>query len=65
MNTETVVFGHKQGEPEYTEVLLVTHWERVKDKAAALAMMERDGWVCRVAVIDLTTPPDFRKAIRR
>lgn len=64
-NTEMVVFGHKRGEPDYTEILLVTHWERVKDKEAALHMIANDGWVYRIAVIDLSQLPDFSKTINR
>lgn len=62
---ETVLYGIPKGETErYTEVLLLTNAtpekiERVKVLAA------KDGFHSfRVAVIDLSVPPDFTKAVR-
>ena len=64
-NTETVLYGIPKGATErYEEVLLLTNAtqekiERVKVLAA------RDGFHSfRVAKIDLSTPPDFTKAVR-
>lgn len=61
---ETILYGIPKGETErYMEVLLLTNAtpekiERVKALAA------RDGFHSfRVAVIDLSTPPDFTKTI--
>ena len=63
---ETVLYGLPKGAIErYEEVLLLTNAtaatiERVKALATA------DGFHSfRVAEIDLTTPPDFRKVINR
>lgn len=63
---ETVLYGIPRGETErYTERLLLTNAtpekiERVKVLAAI------DGFHSfRVAEIDLSTPPDFSKTVRR
>lgn len=62
---EKVLYGIPKGETErYQEVLLLTNAtpERVK-KAKSLAA--KDGFHSfRVADIDLSTPPDFTRAIR-
>lgn len=63
---ETVLYGIPAGNTErYQEVLLLTNAtpeniERVRVLAA------RDGFHSfRVAVIDLSTPPDFRRTIAK
>lgn len=62
---ETVLYGIPKGCTErYEEVLLLTNGtpERIK-KAKELA--SKDGFHSfRVAAIDLSTPPDFKKAVQ-
>jgi hypothetical protein len=64
MNRETLLYGIPKGATErYEEVLLLTNAtpekiERVKELAT------RDGFHSfRVAQIDLSTPPDFRRTL--
>jgi hypothetical protein len=66
MGNETVLYGLPRGATErYEEVLLLTNAtpekiERVKTLAA------KDGYHSfRVAVIDLSKPPDFRDVFRK
>ena len=64
MNKETVLYGIPKGETErYTEVLLLTNAtpaliEKVKALASADVFHS-----FRVATIDLSVAPDFRKVI--
>lgn len=61
MKNETVLLGVRNGNEDWQEELLSTNpatFEAVK------AISARDGFGrFRVATIDLTTPPDFRKSI--
>ena len=66
MKNETVLYGLPRGATErYEEVLLLTNAtperiERVK------ALVSKDGFHSfRVAVIDLSTPPDFGGTIQK
>lgn len=62
---ETVLYGLPRGATErYEEVLLLTNaTPDLIEKVKALA--SKDGFHSfRVAVIDLSTPPDFRKTIK-
>ena len=64
MNKETVLYGIPKGETErYTEVLLLTNaTPALIEKVKALA--SADGFHSfRVATIDLSVAPDFRKVI--
>ena len=64
MERETVVFGHKQGEPDYTEVVLLTHAEKRTDLPAMLELMRRDGWVTRIAYFG-DEAPDFTRVFNK
>jgi hypothetical protein len=58
---EMVLFGVRHGDEDWQEVVLSTQPERFEE---VKAMAARDGWGrFRVATIDLTTSPDFRKTI--
>ena len=57
-----VAWARKKGEPESTEVLLTEHEDRIP---AATKWAEANGYVVRVAEIDMTEPPDFTKTIQR
>ena len=62
---ETVLYGIPKGETErYAEVLLLTN--ATPEKIAKVkTLAARDGFHSfRVATIDLTVAPDFRKAVR-
>jgi hypothetical protein len=66
MENETVLYGLPKGATErYEEVLLLTDaTPELIEKVKVLA--GKDGFHSfRVAVIDLSTPPDFRKTIAR
>ena len=51
-----IAFAHKVGEPDYTEILLTEVEERIPE---ATAWAKANGYVVRVAEIDLSTPPVF------
>ena len=60
--TETILYGVKNCEDAWKETILSTNPKRF-DEIKILAA--KDGWGrFRVAVIDLTTPPDFTKAVK-
>ncbi len=54
-----VLFGHKANEPEYTEVLITEVEERIP---AATEWAQANGYVVRIADIDLSKPPNFIQA---
>lgn len=61
-NAATVLWGVKEGDEDWMETILSTQPERFE---AVKAMAARDGWGrFRVATIDLTTTPDFTKAVK-
>lgn len=64
-NTETVLYGLPKGATErYMEVLLLTNATPEKIKQVK-SLATRDGFHSfREAKIDLSTPPDFSKAVR-
>lgn len=63
MKNETVLWGVKNGEPEWAECILSTNPTRF-DEIKLLAM--RDGFGrFRIAVIDLSSPPNFAKTVRK
>ena len=51
-----VLFGRKVGAPDYTEALITEVEERIPD---ATAWATANGYVVRVAEIDLSKPPVF------
>jgi len=55
-----ILFGHKAGEPEYTETLITEVEERIP---AATEWAEAQGYIVRVAEIDLDTPPVFGRNV--
>ena len=60
---EKVLYGTRQGEPDYCEQLLCTQPARFDE---VKRMATRDGFNrFRVAVIDLSIPPDFSKTINQ
>lgn len=62
MTTEKVIFGRKPDQEEWEETLLLTHAENYNlDKV--IPRIEADGWIVRVATIDIDTPPDFAAII--
>jgi hypothetical protein len=61
MNTATVMWGVKNGDPDWMETILSTQPERFEE---VKAMARRDGWGrFRVARINLDKPPDFAKTV--
>ena len=62
---ETLLYGIPKDETErYTEVLLLSNATPSKIKQVK-ELAAKDGFHSfRVAVIDLSTPPDFTKAVR-
>ena len=56
MTKVKVAFCRKQGAPDYTEELLTEVEERIP---AASKWAESQGYIVRVAEIDLDTPPKF------
>lgn len=62
VNTTTVMWGVKKGDPDWMETILSTQPERFEE---VKAMARRDGWGrFRVATINLTEPPDFAKTVK-
>jgi hypothetical protein len=58
----TVLWGVKEGDEDWQETILCTQPDRIE---AVKEIAKRDGWGrFRVAVVDLTTPPDFSKAVK-
>lgn len=55
-----VAWATKKGAPEWTEELLT---EVEEDISAATKWAEENGYVVRVAEIDLDTPPEFAKNV--
>ena len=55
-----VAFAHKNNEPEYTEILLTEVEERIP---AATEWAEANGYIVRIADVDLSTPPAFGKNV--
>jgi hypothetical protein len=55
-----VAFAHKANEPEYTEVLLTEVEERIP---AATEWAKANGYVVRIAEINLDTPPTFGRNV--
>lgn len=63
MNNETLLYGRKIGDPEWMEVILCSQPERFD---LVREMATKDGFShFRESVIDLSTPPDFRKTVRK
>jgi hypothetical protein len=61
MGRQAVLWGVKDGDPDWMETVLCTQPERFNE---VKKMARRDGWGrFRVAVIDLTKAPDFKKTI--
>ena len=58
MATIKVLFGHKVDEPDYTEALITEVEERIPN---ATEWAEANGYVVRVAEIDLDERPDWTK----
>ena len=65
MNSETVLYGLPKGATErYEEVLLLTKATPEKIKRGKV-LAARDGFHSfRTATIDLSTPPNFAKAVQ-
>jgi len=58
----TVLWGVKDGDEDWQETVLCTQPERFEEVKATA---KRDGWGrFRTATVDLTTPPDFKGAVR-
>jgi hypothetical protein len=55
-----ILFGHKAGEPEWTEELITEVEERIP---AATKWAESQGYVVRVAEVDLSVPPQFGRNV--
>ena len=66
MDKETVLYGLPKGATErYEEILLLTNATPEKIEQVKI-LAARDGFHSfRVAEIDLSTPPDFTKTIRK
>ena len=60
MNKVKVAFARKVGAPDYTEVLLTEVEDRIP---AATAWAKENGYVVRIAEIDLDVAPDFTKVV--
>ncbi len=62
-NIETVMWGVKDGDEDWQEVILSTQPERFETVKVLAA---KDGFGrFRIAVVDLSTPPNFAKTINR
>jgi len=56
-----IAFAHKRDEPSWTEILLTEVEDRIP---AATQWAEANGYVVRVAEIDLTQPPKFHRDVQ-
>ena len=58
-----VLWGVKNGDEDWKETVLCTQPERFEEVKILAA---RDGWGrFRVSAVDLSTPPDFTKTLKR
>ena len=60
---EKILFGIKKGRPAWEEELITDKTEQIKEAKAWAIKEGYDRF--RVATIDLSTPPDFTKTIKR
>ena len=64
---ELILWGLRKGENRpWMEELLLTHATSMEEIKKIKKIAEKEGWHhFRVDFVDLTTPPDFTKTIRR
>ncbi len=63
MDTETVLYGVKIGDEDWQEQIITTNPKAIE---SAKAWAKANGFDrLRVAKIDLSVPPDFRKAVNK